>query len=73
LDTDLSLSTDLKLSTDLDLSSGMDKGFGDLNLGGDPAPGPIQKDPPTEPAPSPAPGVDRRVGRWTTGARGSGG
>jgi hypothetical protein len=69
----------LELDTDLDLSSGMNKGFGDLDLGGKNdkpeakgRPKPREAGP--EPvSPAPAAGVDRRVGRWTAGAKPQGG
>lgn len=70
----------LELDTDLDLSSGMNKGFGDLDLGGKKEkPEATGQSKPQEagaeagpPAP-PAAGVDRRVGRWTTGVKPQGG
>ncbi len=76
----LHMDTDLNMSTDLDLSSGMDKGFGDLKLGSADAVNPIETGAqgPSgvtggSSSPAPDPGVDRRVGRWTTGPKGAGG
>lgn len=58
----------------LDLSSGLDRGFADLNLGGSsPAANSSTTAPEMGPPPETSsvraaqPGVDRRVGRWTTG------
>jgi len=73
----------LKLDTDLDLSTSMDKGFGDLHLGSQPkaetpAAQPNAAGAPAAPStssPQAAPvdeGVDRRIGRWTTGKGGKG-
>ena len=76
------MDTDLHLSSDLSMSSGTDQGSGDLNLGGTDPGSPIDKgtsdSPSASDGPSPSvppsdPGVDRRVGRWTTGGAGGSG